>query len=64
MGSSDISSYESRVKQAQYNVEASKTNLANARALKASKGQIDNLKAQLKSRQDTLKRAKAAAKKR
>lgn len=71
MGSNDLSSYESRVKQAQYNVEACKTNLANARAQKASKGQIENLKANLKYRQDDLKqaredlkRAKAAARKR
>lgn len=70
MGSSDVSSYEARVKQAQNNVEACKKNLANARAQKASKGQIDNLKANLKYRQDDLKqaredlkRAKAAARK-
>lgn len=70
MGSSNVSAYETRLKQAQYNVEACKRNLANARAQKASKGQIENLKANLKYRQDALKqaredlkRAKASAKK-
>ena len=70
MGSSNVSAYETRVKQAEYNVEAFKRNLANSRAQKASKGQIENLKVNLTHRQDTLKqaredlkRAKAAAKK-
>lgn len=54
----DLSAIESRIKQQQRNVEACKTNLANARAQKASKGQIDNLKTQLKYSQDFLKQLK------